>query len=65
MRRGQTNSSNKINNYKEEIETMRRINDYREKAFIEICSHDKKIKKINCSKCISLIDEKSQNMIYE
>lgn len=65
VRRGQTSSSNKINNYREEINAMKRIHEYREKAFNEICPHKKNRKAIDCSECRALIDKISGNMDYE
>ena len=65
VRRGQNSSTNKINNYEEEIKIMKRIHEYREKAFNEICPHDRKNKKMDCSHCVSLIDKISGNMSYD
>lgn len=65
VRRGQTNSSNKINNYKEEINIMKKIHEYRDTALNEICNHDGKSKQKDCSICSSIIDKNSENMYYQ
>ena len=66
IRRGESSSSNPINNYQKDIKIMKLINDYRSKAMNDICKYHsiKPIKRGDCSTCLKEIDLKSEAMYY-
>lgn len=66
IRRGESSTSNPINNYQKEMKIMKLINDYRSKAMNDICKHyfNKQLKRGNCPTCMKEIDLKSEAMYY-
>ena len=66
IRRGESSSSNPINNYQKDIKIMKLINDYRSKAMNDICKYHfiKPIKRGDCPTCLKDIDLKSEAMYY-
>lgn len=66
IRRGESSTSNPINNYQKDMKIMKLINDYRSKAMNDICKHyfNKQLKRGNCPTCMKEIDLKSEAMYY-